>query len=80
MDDDDEDHDGPSRADLERFGGVTQTCPHCHKELFDDADVCYHCGRAILKGQTPRPKALLALFVVIVIVVAFVLARVGGVF
>ncbi len=45
MPDDDLD-EGPSDADLERFGGVTRTCPECGTEVFDDAEVCWSCGHA----------------------------------
>ncbi len=52
------DHEGPSQEDIIRFGNVTRTCPACKKEVFDDVDVCYHCGEAIeasrqAKGGTP---------------------------
>lgn len=41
--------EGPSRADIEKFSGVTRNCPACHKEVFDDAEICYHCGEAFEK-------------------------------
>lgn len=40
-------HEEPSEEDIERFSGVTRTCPSCKKEVFDDAELCYHCGEAI---------------------------------
>ncbi len=43
----DEIDDLPSDDDMARFGDVTQTCPACGKEVFDDTDLCYHCGHAI---------------------------------
>ncbi len=39
--------EGPTPRDVERFSGVTRTCPSCRKEVFDDADLCYHCGYAL---------------------------------
>lgn len=46
--------EGPTPEDIERFSDVTRTCPGCKKEVFDDAEVCYHCGhvfgRADAKG------------------------------
>jgi hypothetical protein len=43
-----EDDDGPSDADLERFGHVTTKCPACGTEIMDDVAICYKCGHAIL--------------------------------
>jgi len=40
-------HEEPSQEDIERFSGVTRTCPACKKEIFDDAELCYHCGAAV---------------------------------
>jgi uncharacterized protein (DUF983 family) len=48
---DDDFDEGPSQEDLERFSGVTRTCPACSKEVFDDAEVCYHCGEAMTRGS-----------------------------
>lgn len=67
--------DDPSPDDVERFNNVTQTCPHCGKEVFDDVDVCYHCGLAIGSG-VGRKAPLWILVVVVVLVAGFVLARV----
>ena len=41
--------EGPSRADIDKFSGVTRNCPACNKEVFDDAEICYHCGEAFEK-------------------------------
>jgi hypothetical protein len=53
-----QDHEGPSEADIARFGDVTQNCPECKSELYDDAEVCWKCGHALMgSGQaTPVPK------------------------
>jgi hypothetical protein len=45
--DPDVDPDGPSEADLERFGGVTINCAGCGTELLDDVQECWKCGRAV---------------------------------
>jgi hypothetical protein len=39
--------EGPSQADVERFGDVTTKCPECGTELYDEAAVCWKCGHAI---------------------------------
>lgn len=44
--------EGPSDADLERFGSVTRDCPECGVELYDDAEVCWKCGHAL--ASTPN--------------------------
>jgi uncharacterized protein (DUF983 family) len=70
---DEELDEGPSAEDLERFSGVTRTCPSCSKEVFDDAEVCYHCGEAMSHtGEGGPPKwvmltagVLLAAFVLL---------------
>jgi predicted nucleic acid-binding Zn ribbon protein len=51
---DDERDEGPSEADLEKFGGVTRPCPECQTDLYDDAQICWKCGHA-LSGE---PKGL----------------------
>jgi hypothetical protein len=71
----------PSDEDVERFGDVTRTCPECGKEVFDDAAVCYHCGYAFEKttaGSSPSPKWIV--ITVIVIIVAFGIAAILGLF
>ena len=49
-----EDHEDPSQEDIERFSNVTRTCAHCRKEVYDDADVCYHCGE-VLASEAKAP-------------------------
>ena len=36
--------EGPSEADLDRFGGETRLCPACHTEVWDGASICPECG------------------------------------
>ena len=79
---DNEDDDGPSAEDIERFGGETRTCPECGKEVFDDSAVCYHCGHAFegtAEGAPDKTKTWV-LVVVIVMVAAFVLGLAAGLF
>ncbi len=56
--------DGPSADDLEKFGGVTRTCPSCGKEVYDDAVTCYHCGADM---ETPRQAQLPRVWIVVVV-------------
>lgn len=40
----DPDFEGPSDADIERFGAETRVCPSCKAEVWDDASLCPSCG------------------------------------
>ncbi len=52
----DELDEAPSPEDLDRFGGVTVTCPKCKSELYDDAAVCWKCGHALAsRPENTRP-------------------------
>jgi predicted nucleic acid-binding Zn ribbon protein len=76
----DEDDEGPSAADLERFGDVTRRCPECGKDVFDDTAVCAHCGHAFEKttsGSGGVPAWVM--IVAALILTAFVLRFVVGV-
>ena len=68
------DPEGPSEADLERFGAEYVTCPHCGEEVYDQAEVCEHCLMAL--HVKPKSKgvwvtigaiALVALFLMIIL-------------
>lgn len=77
---DDDDDEGPSPADIERFGRVTRTCPECGKDVFDDVAICYHCGHAFEKttsGSGGVPAWVMV--VAALILTAFVLRFVVGV-
>jgi hypothetical protein len=43
-----DDPDAPQAGDLERFGDVTVTCKGCGTEFYDDAAVCWKCGRSVM--------------------------------
>ena len=69
--------EGPTQADVERFSGVTRTCPACCKEVFDDAAICYHCGQAFdgSDARTALPRwALLTAAALLVAVLFFILS------
>jgi len=72
------DREGPSQADIARFSNVTRTCPACKKEVFDDVDVCYHCGEAIqattrAQGGMPTWAMITAGILLVGFVAVFVL-------
>lgn len=62
-----DDDDAPQPEDLERFGGVTITCPECKSELMDDVAVCWKCGRAM---DAPGDERTLPLWAIITALVA----------
>jgi len=71
----------PSDEDVERFGSAVRTCPECGKEVFDDAEICYHCGCAFegtTEGTTKSARWVVA--TVIVVIIAFAVALLWGVF
>lgn len=47
----DEDDEGPSQADLERFGGDDVPCPSCGADVYHDAPFCPRCGHAIMESE-----------------------------
>lgn len=78
--DPDEFDDLPSEEDIARFGDVTQTCPECGKEVFDDTEICYHCGHALSTAAGSAKSGKWVVATVVVIVAAFVLVAVLRVF
>jgi hypothetical protein len=48
------DPDGPSAADLDRFGDELIPCPACKARIYDQSEICPHCGHAM---ETP-PKTM----------------------
>ena len=70
------------RADLERFGGVTRSCPECGNECYDESSVCYHCGHAFM-GTAPGAPGKSKTWVVVTVVTLvglFLAGAFGGVF
>lgn len=63
-------HDeGPSAADIERFSNVTRRCPACNKEVFDDAEICYHCGEAMNARERDKHADWRAVVVIVLVMV-----------
>ncbi|MFG0252563.1 MAG: hypothetical protein ACF8NJ_06790 [Phycisphaerales bacterium JB038] len=71
---DDLDPEGPSAEDLERFSRAdasgesgTVRCQDCRREIFDDADVCPHCGAFQLRKASKRGRIVIAIVALIVL-------------
>jgi hypothetical protein len=71
--DPDEVDEGPSDEDIERFGGVTQTCPECGTELYDDVGVCWNCGTPVGIGRRKAGTGSWVAVVVALILISFIL-------
>lgn len=65
------DPEGPSAADLDRFGDELIACASCGREVYDQAEVCPYCAGFVHKTSKPTPLWVVAAAVVVII--AFVL-------
>lgn len=70
--------DDPSPEDIARLDNPVRTCPECRKDVFDDAEVCYHCGHAF--SRAPKGPSKLQVAIVAIIVLAFLIFAMGNVF
>tara|TARA_R110000782_G_scaffold19101_9_gene52059 strand:- start:21909 stop:22151 length:243 start_codon:yes stop_codon:yes gene_type:complete len=64
------DPDGPSAADLDRFGDEMITCPSCGKKIYDQAEICPKCGHVM---EAPEKRLPLAVILVVVVLIALLL-------
>jgi len=58
--DDELDPEGPSQADLERFGDEWTRCPHCAQRVYDQAEVCPKCLMPMTPAGTRVPAWVIA--------------------
>jgi predicted amidophosphoribosyltransferase len=65
------DPDGPSAADLDRFGDEFTACPNCSEQFYDQADICPSCGHAL--GHEPSGIPLWASITGVVLLLAFIM-------
>lgn len=68
------DPEGPSLADIERFGDEVNSCPECGSEVYEQAPLCHVCGHAF---ESPSSKAppwamIVAAIAVLAILLVFV--------
>lgn len=45
------DPEGPSGADLDRFGDELMKCKQCGAEMYDQATACPQCGAYVIEGE-----------------------------
>ncbi len=68
------DPEGPSAADLERFGNEHKACPECESEVYEQIELCPHCGHAFEESGGPGGRWIaLVAFVVVIAILVFVL-------
>lgn len=60
------DPDGPSAADLDRFGDELTSCPSCGKALYDQSPMCPHCGH--IMEEQPKTMSLWVVGVIVLMV------------
>lgn len=72
---DDEIDEGPSEADLERFSGVTRSCPECGAEMYDDVEICWKCGHALSGEAKGLPVWVIVAAVLAIAAMAFFVIR-----
>lgn len=69
-----DDPDAPQVADIERLSDVTQKCPECEQDLYDDAEICWNCGCAVSEARSRMKRPPWWVFVAgIAALVGFVL-------
>lgn len=69
----DELDEGPSAADIERFGDVTVSCPECGTEMFDDVAICWKCGHAVgVNAKKEGGPPIWAIIATLLVLAAFV--------
>lgn len=49
------DPDGPSAADLDRFGDEMIECRHCGSKIYDQSEICPRCGHAQEAAEKKLP-------------------------
>ena len=68
------DPEGPSRADIERFGDAEHACSSCGSEVYEDAPLCHVCGHALedRSGGPPLWAAIVAVVLLGALMMLFV--------
>lgn len=77
----DPEDEGPSEADLARFGGVILSCPNCTTDVHDEAALCPTCGYAMgdVASEPATGKSKYAVGTAVVIIGAFLIFMVRNV-
>ena len=68
------DPEGPSGADLDRFGDELMHCRRCGGTMYDQATVCPACGELVIEGEKKMSVWVIAgvlMLIVLFFMVAF---------
>ena len=65
------DPDGPSAADIERFGDDSKACPECGSDVYDQTEMCPSCGYVFEEPSGAQKRWVVV--VAAVVIVAFLL-------
>jgi hypothetical protein len=60
------DPDGPSAADLDRFGDELVPCPACKARIYDQSEICPKCGHILEAPAKTLPLWSVVLIVLLV--------------
>lgn len=66
--------EGPSAADLDRFGDEFRTCAECGHRFYDQSELCPRCGCPVQHHERHMP--MWALITIAIVLVVFVVALV----
>jgi predicted nucleic acid-binding Zn ribbon protein len=64
------DPEGPSAADLDRFGDELVTCPNCGSQIYDQSEICPKCGHIL---ETPAKRLPLWTILIMILLVGLLL-------
>ena len=76
-DGDDEDRDLPQASDVEAGDADsvdTVVCPGCKRQVYEDADLCPHCGQFLLRDSSSRKPWWVIVGIVACLIVIVLLA------
>lgn len=77
-----EEDDGlPNPEDVKRLSEpATKRCPHCKKEVYEDTDICYHCGLAISGSRSNQSTIVIVVVILVVFAMIWTTLRGGRLF
>ena len=81
--DEDDDREAPDDSDTEGSGEFddasvdTIECPYCGKAVYEQAELCHHCGSYLsIEDSAPRRSV----WIIVVVIVCLIMVLVGWVF
>lgn len=62
--------EGPSAADLDRFGDEMTTCAECGHRFYDQAEICPRCGMPVGTKRESAPVWIIATVILVLVAIA----------